>query len=168
MGRIVALHVCRWGGAILTTMLRSLVTRRQWLSAVLGGALAGCGGPPDDSPAQAVQQRLVGTWLREYEEDGVKIRRVLVLEPGGRFTERSRGAEAAAAEIQHNHTGDWLFDGTNLKRRYTSVDGRPPAAPAVPFATFELKFLSRNEFVGVDRVRGREVRYRRVAEGTLP
>jgi hypothetical protein len=48
------------------------------------------------------------------------------------------------------------------------VDGRQPVAPMVPFATFELRFPSRNEFIGVDNVRQREVRYRRVAEGTLP
>jgi hypothetical protein len=149
-------------------MLRSLVTRREWVCAVLGGVLAGCDSPADESPAQVMRQQLVGTWLREYEEDGIPIRRVLVLESGGRFTEKSRRADSAAAEVQHSHSGDWLFDGTNLKRRYTSVDGRQPAAPVAPFATFELKFLSRKEFVGVDRVRAREVRYRRVEEGTQP
>jgi hypothetical protein len=38
----------------------------------------------------------------------------------------------------------------------------------MPYATFELKFPSRNEFVGIDRVRRREVQYRRVADGTTP
>jgi hypothetical protein len=150
-------------------MLRSLVTRRLWLSAVLGSVLAGaCDSPPDDSSPQAVEDRLVGTWLREYEEDGLKVRRVLVLEPGGRFTEASRITELEASGAEHSHAGDWLFDGTNLKRRYTSVDGRQPAAPGMPFATFELRFPSRNEFVGIDRVRRREVHYRRVAQGTQP
>jgi hypothetical protein len=106
--------------------------------------------------------------LREYEEEGVKVRRVLVLESGGRFLEMSRITELNASAAQHSHAGDWLFDGTNLKRRYTSVDGRQPAAPTMPYVTFELKFPSRNEFVGIDRVRRREVQYRRVAEGTAP
>jgi len=55
-----------------------------------------------------------------------------------------------------------------FKRRYTSVDGKLPAAPTMPYATFELKFPSRNEFVGIDRVRGRKVTYERVADGTQP
>ena len=110
----------------------------------------------------------MGTWLREYEEEGVKVRRVLVLESGGRFTEMSRLTELDSAAAEHSHTGDWLFDGTNLKRRYTRMDGRQPAAPVVPYATFELRFPSRNEFVGIDRVRQREVRYHRVADGTKP
>ena len=149
-------------------MLGSLVTR-LWLCSVFGAALtSACHSPPDDSSAQATRQRLVGTWLREYEEEGVKVRRVLVLESGGRFIEMSRITELNTSAAQHSHTGDWLFDGTNLKRRYTSVDGRQPAAPAMPYATFELKFPSRNEFVGIDRVRRREVQYRRVADGTTP
>ena len=34
--------------------------------------------------------------------------------------------------------------------------------------TFALKLPSKNEFVGTDNVRRREVRYRRVPAGTLP
>lgn len=150
-------------------MLRSLVTRRLWLSAILGAAMAAaCQSPPDDSPAQAVEEQLVGTWLREYEEDGFRVRRVLVLEPRGRFTEMSRITELSVTDAQHSHAGEWLYDGTNLKRRYTSVDGKHPAAPAMPYLTFEFKFPSRNEFVGIDRVRRREVQYHRVADGTRP
>ena len=150
-------------------MLSSLVARRIWLCSVFGAALASaCHSPPDDSSAQAIEQRLVGTWLREYEEEGVKVRRVLVLESGGRFIEMSRITELNTSSAEHRHRGDWLFDGTNLKRRYTSVDGRQPAAPVMPYATFELKFPSRNEFVGIDRVRQREVQYHRVADGTAP
>lgn len=38
-------------------------------------------GAPTDSPDEAVQQQLLGTWLREFEEDGIRVRRILVLEP---------------------------------------------------------------------------------------
>ena len=151
-------------------MPRSFPLPCLWLLA-LPVALSGAGcGPPAveaDSP-RAVEERLVGTWLREYAQDGVRIRRVLVLEPGGHFREMSRRSDLAASQADHVHAGEWRFDGVNLKRRYTSVDGRLPAAPAMPYATFELKFRSRNEFTGVDNVRGREVEYARVAEGTLP
>jgi hypothetical protein len=150
-------------------MQASLPTRRYCLVALLAGmAGAGCDGPPHDSPVQDVQQRLVGTWLRDYAEDGVKVRRVLVLEADGHFRETSRVTGPDAAQAEFAHAGDWLFDGTNLKRRYTSIDGRQPSAPSAPFATFEIRFPSRNEFVGIDRVRKREVAYRRVPEGTQP
>ena len=150
-------------------MPRPQLSRRLRVCALLAAALGtACGGPPDDSSAQDVRARLVGTWLRDYEEDGVKVRRVLVLEPDGHFRETSRITELGAPQASHLHSGEWLYDGTNLKRRYTSVDGKLPAAPSMPYATFELDFPSRNEFVGIDRVRGRKVLYERVAEGTAP
>ena len=68
----------------------------------------------------------------------------------------------------HAHSGDWLFDGTNLKRRYTLIDGRLPSAPTFPYAAFEFRFESRNVFIGTDNIRKRQVRYQRVADGTLP
>ncbi len=142
------------------------------LLAVVG--LAGCDGAQD---VDDVQQRLVGSWLRDDEEDGAHVRRVLVLQPGGRFAETSKATRAVetheatpgvAVLAQHTHSGDWLFDGTNLKRRYTLIDGRQPSAPAFPYAAFELHFESRNVFIGTDNIRKRQVRYQRVADGTLP
>jgi hypothetical protein len=145
------------------------LSRCLWVGTLVAAAFgSGCDSPPDDSAAQEVREKLVGTWLRDYEEDGIKVRRVLVLEPGGHFRESSRVTEPGTAQDSHLHAGEWLFDGTNLKRRYTSVDGKLPAAPAMPYATFELEFPSRNEFVGIDRVRGRKVTYARVADGTQP
>lgn len=136
--------------------------------ALVTGLACGCDTGPDDSAAEQVQERLVGTWLREYQDRGTVVRRVLVLEPGGAFRELSSATDAGAPVAEHAHEGEWLFDGTNLKRRYRRVDGQQPSAPMVPFATFELQFPSRNEFVGVDNVHKREVRYHRVAAGTLP
>jgi hypothetical protein len=142
---------------------------RTALGVMLAAAfLAGCGSPPDESAVQDTRDQLVGTWLREYDEDGVKIRRILVLASDGHFAEQSRVTELGVVEVVHNHAGEWTFDGTNLKRRYTSVDGKQPSAPAMPFATFEIHFDSRNEFTGIDRVRRRQVQYARVAEGTAP
>ena len=48
------------------------------------------------------------------------------------------------------------------------MNGKPPAAPTISFVTFELKFVSKNEFIGIDRVRRREVRYQRVPLETVP
>ena len=148
----------------------SPLRRRVAMAVVMAGAVlvCGCGEPPDDSPAKQTGERLVGTWLRDYEEQGFRIRRVLVLQPDGHFREAVNIIESGASVAQPAHAGDWLFDGTNLKRRYTRMNGQQPSAPTVPFATFELRFESPNEFVGVDNVHRREVRYRRVAEGTEP
>lgn len=135
----------------------------------LAAALAGgCDSGPDIAPEEPVAQRLVGTWLREYQDESALVRRVLVLESGGGFREMATATDAGSLVAEHVHEGEWRFDGTNLKRRYLRMDGRVPAAPIVPFATLELRFPSRNEFIGVDNVRKREVRYRRVSEGTVP
>ena len=120
------------------------------------------------SEADDPQQRLVGTWLREYDENTIHIRRVLVLGPHENFDESSRDVVAGQADALHHHSGRWLFDGTNLKRHYTRLDGKPLGAPTVPFATFELRFESSHEFIGIDHVHQRQIRYRRVPDGTLP
>jgi hypothetical protein len=145
------------------------VALRRILAALtlLAAALAGCGDPPDDSPRHQIAERLVGTWLREYDEDGTRVRRVLVLRADGTFRELSVAALPGMV-AKNEHQGEWSFDGTNLKRRYILVNGEPPSRLRPPFATFELRFESRDEFVGVDNVHRRQVVYRRVGEGTLP
>ena len=144
--------------------------RRLWLRpALLGLLLAACNSGPEDSPADAVQQRLIGTWLREYEEQGTHVRRVLILDADGKFREMSTILAADSSNRQQSQgSGEWTFDGINLKRRYTLINGKPISAPTMPYATFALRFPSKGEFVGVDHVRKREVRYQRVADGTEP
>ena len=144
------------------------MTRRRSIGIVLAGLLAGCNDAPADISEQTVVDRLPGTWLREFEEKGVRVRRILVLESDGRFREMVRITDASGTVIGHIHSGSWFYDGTNLKRKYSSFDGKPTAAPTVPFAAFELKFPSRNEFIGIDNVHRREVRYQRVQPETLP
>ena len=124
-------------------------------------------GAPTDSEQASVQQDLQGSWLREYAEGGVKARRLLVLSANGSFSESVRVTDAAGAVTHHQHEGTWLYDGTNLKRKYTSMDGKPPSRLNLPFAAFEVKFALKNEFVGVDNVHRNEVRYRRVQPETL-
>ncbi|ABE44655.1 hypothetical protein Bpro_2739 [Polaromonas sp. JS666] len=132
------------------------------------GALAACNGPPDDSHTEDVQLQLTGTWLRDCEENDTRVRRVLVLGQDGHFGEMSKATQRDGVLVEHHHAGEWHFDGTNLKRRYTSIDGQKPSAPKFPYAAFEVRFESRNEFIGTDNIRKRQVRYRRVADGTLP
>ena len=149
---------------------------RDRLGPVLPSALAAamlslataCQQPPPDDPADEIRARLAGTWLRDYELEGTRVRRILVLREDGEFRELSRTLGPAEAGALHQHEGHWSYDGTNLKRRYTRMDGRLPSAPIVPFATLQLRLDSRHEFTGIDNVRGRDLRYHRVPVGTLP
>ena len=134
--------------------------------ALLAALAAGCHPAPD--PSDEVRERLVGTWLRDYEENGTRVRRILVLEPDGRFREMSRSLGPQESGTRHSHEGDWLYDGTNLKRRYTLMDGQPVSAPTMPFAAFQIRFTGSHEFMGVDNVRHRELRYQRAPAGTGP
>ena len=133
--------------------------------ALTGTLLVACDSSPSDSATEAVEQQLAGSWLREYDQDGAHVRRLLVLEPDGRFIETARIVDAAGAVTEHIHAGEWIFDGINLKRKYTSADGKPPSRLRLPYATFALRFESNREFVGTDNLRKREVRYLRVAHG---
>ena len=146
--------------------------RRRLCLALAPGSLllplAACDKRSADLPADEVRQRLVGTWLRQIEENGIRVRRILVLEPDGQFREMVRIVDAAGAVTEQAHAGEWLFDGTNLKRRYTLMDGKQPSAPTMPYATFQLRFPSKHEFIGTDNVRQREIRYERVPSGALP
>ena len=130
----------------------------------------------DTPPRQALAQRpaaevteadqLPGTWLREQVEDGMRSRRLLHLDPGGTFREQVRIVSASGEASRHEHAGTWLFDGTNLKRKYTVMNGRPPSRLNLPFATFEIHFESRDKFVGMDHIHRNMVRYQRVPPGT--
>jgi hypothetical protein len=106
---------------------------------------------------------LRGTWLREYTEDGAQVQRVLSLEPGGTFHESVHVVEAAGTVTDFRHEGTWLYDGTNLKRRYTLMNGKPPSRLNLPFATFEIAFDSRNAFTGIDHIHGHRIEYHRMA-----
>lgn len=124
--------------------------------------LAACDSSPEDTLVDDVQQRLVGSWQREYDQEGAHVKRLLELNADGHFTETARVVEPDGAVTEHLHTGEWIFDGTNLKRKYLSADGKPLSRLTLPYATFALKFDSNREFVGTDNIRKREVRYQRV------
>jgi hypothetical protein len=133
------------------------------LLATCDGQLTALLDPQPDSASQ-----LHGTWLRDVQEQGTRARRVLTLEPDGDFRETVRIVEAGGRVTQHEHSGSWFFDGTNLKRKYRLVDGQPPSRLNLPFATFQIAFESRNEFVGTDHIHGNRVRYQRVPPDTQP
>lgn len=131
----------------------------------LGFLLGGCDAPSAESE-QDTAQKLHGTWLRETSDDAVRARRILVLQPDGVFRESVRIVDAAGAITEQEHAGTWIHDGTNLKRKYTSVNGQPPSRLNLPFATFQISFDSPREFRGVDHIHGNKIEYRRVAADT--
>ena len=98
------------------------------------------------------------------------MRRVLVLQRDGMFREMSSvlSTEPDTQPTLSTASGEWVFDGTNLKRHYRLINNKPLSAPNYPFATFEIRFPDRAHFVGLDRVRRIEVSYQRVADGTQP
>ena len=132
----------------------------------LAGLLLACEGPVQPQPPQDVEQRLVGTWAREHDADGVHSRRLLALASDGTFQEMVRVTDPRGAATEYRHQGTWLYDGTNLKRKYTSVNGEPPSRLNVPFVTFQIEFRTRNEFVGIDHIHHNRVDYRRVQPET--
>jgi hypothetical protein len=148
-----------------------------WGLAALAVALALASQQPPVPPGEEAslekrvedtEQQLQGTWLREYVADGVKVRRVLVLAADGGFREAARAVDGAGRATEFVHEGTWLFDGTNLKRKYTLMNGKPPSLLNLPFATFEIRFETRNEFVGLDHIHRNRIEYRRVRPETLP
>jgi hypothetical protein len=156
-------------------------SRWQWDTAewacgcvALGAVLLASAVSPPDLPRSAnleqgthvVEQQLQGTWLREYTEQGVDVRRILTLQLNGSFLERVRVVDEAGHITDYEHEGTWLYDGTNLKRKYTLMNGKPPSRLNLPFATFQVSFEHSDEFVGVDHIHGHRVRYRRVAPDT--
>jgi hypothetical protein len=138
-------------------------------AAVLGMVmlLTGCEPSPHDASDESVRERLVGHWLRDYDEGNLHVRRLLVLQSDGQFRESVRAVDASGQATELENEGEWLFDGTNLKRRYKLLDGKTISAPFAPFATFEIKFESNREFIGLDHVHKRSVRYQRVQEGAV-
>lgn len=156
------------------------LNRERWILAlvkqlgrliVLGSlailSLVACDSPGPDSATEAVQQRLVGSWLRDYEQDGAHVRRLLVLSEDGHFSETAQVTTRSGTTTEHSNAGEWLYDGTNLKRKYLNSDGKPMSRLTLPFATFALRFESNREFVGVDNLHKLEVRYQRVEPGTV-
>ena len=132
----------------------------------LGALLGACDAPPAGADPEDLEQRLVGTWLREHSGEDVRSRRILTLASDGTFREAVRVVDKSGAATEYRHEGAWFYDGTNLKRKYTLYNGAPPSRLNVPFVTFQIEFRTRNEFVGVDHIHRNRVEYRRVQSET--
>jgi hypothetical protein len=106
--------------------------------------------------------------MRESEDGGTKLRRVVVLARDKSFEELAKIVSADGSVESESHKGEWFFDGTNFKRKYTHLNGAPLSSSRMTFATFRLEPSSTDEIVGVDDVRQLKVTYRRVPDGTRP
>lgn len=137
------------------------------MAALVSGLLVtGCG-EVQDRKSEEGRQKLTGTWLREIDAPIGKARRVLVLAADGKFSEELVANMNDGRTGRETRAGDWTYDGTNLKRRYTHEDGRQLSGN-FNFATFELTKLSPEEFEGRNHAQGEEIRYKRVPQGTKP
>jgi hypothetical protein len=116
----------------------------------------------------ATRQRLIGTWLREEEQDGIRLRRVVVLSADKSFKEAAKVTAKDGSVETESHSGEWFFDGINFKRKYTHLNDKPLSNSRMTYATFRLEQSSDDEIRGSDDVGNRKVIYRRVAPGTQP
>lgn len=129
--------------------------------------VAGCSNE-ESARSDETRATLVGTWLREAESAGMKSRRVVFLGQDGKFADRIHTKAADGQSERLDYTGEWSYDGTNLKRRYLQENGRSFAGGKIRYATQPLVSVSASELVTRDTAEGVELVYRRVAEGTQP
>ena len=122
----------------------------------------------DTRRREEIAQRLVGTWLQEIEREGLKIRLVLNLEKGGTFQQAVKAVGPDGSSRTEIIAGDWFFDGETFKRRYLTVNGN--RVSGIQFASYQFVSLTDTELACVDHlVEGkREVKFRRVPDGTSP
>jgi len=111
---------------------------------------------------------LAGTWLEESESDGLKIRRVVALKKGGTFEQVARALEPGDAIRMETTAGDWYFDGESFKRRYRTVNGKQ--VRGIQFLSYQVLSRTDTELACVDHLAEgkRNVRFRRVPDGTMP
>ena len=120
----------------------------------------------EDPQTRDVKARLVGTWSTESAEHGGVARRVLSLQADGRVRETVRIVAPSGASDLNSRDGEWFFDGVNIKRKYTYVDGKPLTNAHFIYETHELKSLTESELVAASNVGRGELRFRREAPGT--
>ncbi|HVE53809.1 MAG TPA: hypothetical protein VNB23_10560 [Ramlibacter sp.] len=106
--------------------------------------------------------------MREAPEHGGMARRALRLQADGRVHETIRTVAPNGAAATESREGEWFFDGVNLKRKYTAVDGKLFTNADFIYETHELKSVTATEFVAASNVGAGEVRFRREEGGAKP
>lgn len=110
------------------------------------------------STAQVIEH-LPGTWVRVDNTQTDVVKKTLVLTQNGLFSESTLIILSNGQTERHLHSGTWLFDGVNLKRKYEWMDSKAPSKMNLPFVTFEIHFESKNDFSGVDHIHHNQIHY---------
>lgn len=139
------------------------MARTLFLSIAALLLLAGCENA-DSSRMEETRNKLVGTWLREDGSDGDNSRRVLYLGANGKFVDSISRSTSEGRMERTEFSGEWSYDGKNLKRRFLQENGRQFSGGRIRYATFALVSAQASEFVVNDNIVGREVRYRKTLE----
>ncbi|MEJ8853156.1 hypothetical protein WKW79_01165 [Variovorax robiniae] len=137
------------------------------LLALLLACLAACD-PSRPAATANLRAQLIGTWLSESEEEGIRTCTVLELAEPGEFREIEKIDDGKGSPREVRTSGEWSFDGTNLKRKYTRRQGQP--LPMNYFATtgYAIHMTSNDRFVGVDNLRHRSVSFERTSTNVCP
>jgi hypothetical protein len=114
------------------------MSRRRFLLFLGGGLIFGCDREAE-ARKDATRQRRIGTWLREEEQDGVLLRRVVVLSADKSFKETAKVTAKDGSVETESHSGVWFFDGVNFKRKYTRLNDRPLSNSSLTYSTFRLE-----------------------------
>lgn len=129
--------------------------------------IAGCGESTEIALEESRQQ-LVGTWLSDSEDRGIRTRTVLALDRNGTFREDEKLTDAKGLAREASYLGEWLFDGVSLKRKYTQIDGRPLPALQAASTSYAINLQGGGAFFGVDAIKKRAIRFVRTDTGARP
>ena len=126
-------------------------------------------GACEDDRVRETKARLVGTWFAESEVQGTRVQRELTLAPDGAAKEITRTRTANGASASETREGEWFFDGVNVKRKYTFIDGKPLTNAYFIYETQTLQSVTDTELVGTSTVGAGTIRLVRVRpERTRP
>ena len=158
--------MCDWIPKCILVRMRHLWPVHAPVVLALSVLVSAC--DADAQRREEIAGRLAGTWVEETESDGRKIRSVVTLKKGGTFEQAVKVLEPGGSARREFTTGDWYFDGETFKRRYRTVDGRQVSG--IQFASYQVVSLTDTELACVDHLAEgkRNVRFRRVADGTTP
>jgi len=115
-----------------------------------------------------VQQKLIGTWVSEFDDRSNKSRVVTELVKDGSFRETETIFKSSGEVDISLHAGDWSFDGANFKRKYTSLEGRPLSNSQFGYVTYAVQEFGGDNFIGIDNIRTLTVRFSRVLVNAKP
>lgn len=141
--------------------------RRMALAILMAGAasplLSACKDPTLERSTEARRKALIGLWQREFDADYPTIRQTLNLGADGQFLEIAEDEPAGAEPQREVWSGEWTYDGTNLKRRYLRKNGQLLIGATLHYATFTLISVSPEAFVVDDNFVKHLVSFQRLA-----